>query len=116
MSLTDQERWDRKQRAYIRRKALQEKAINYLGGKCQICGYDKCTSAMDFHHRDPNGKDFNISTALTSWKRIEKELDKCELLCSRCHREVHDGGMHPGHIELDGSLATPLLWDDPWDD
>lgn len=28
-------------------------AIAYKGGKCQICGYDKCVGALEFHHLDP---------------------------------------------------------------
>lgn len=47
--------------------------------------------AFDFHHPDPLEKDFTISEKMTSWKRIKPELDKCVLLCCRCHREVHDG-------------------------
>ena len=37
---------------------------------------------------------------MTSWARIVRELDKCVLLCCRCHREVHDG-MHPGYLVLE---------------
>lgn len=50
---------------------------------------------MDFHHQEGT-KDFSISDG-TSWKWIEPELRKCELLCARCHREVHDG-LHPGYL------------------
>ena len=52
--------------------------------------------AYDFHHLDPAEKDFSISDG-TSWKWIEPELRKCELLCARCHREVHDG-LHPSYL------------------
>lgn len=83
-----------------RRRLLRERAIAYLGGCCRICGYDKWPSAFDFHHLDPRGKDFTISEAMTSWERIKPELDKCELLCSNCHREVHDG-LHPGYLVYD---------------
>lgn len=76
-----------------RRRALRERAIRYLGGKCEACGYQTCAAAMDFHHTDPTRKDFTISQRMTSFEAIRAELDKCVLLCSRCHREVHDG-MH----------------------
>jgi hypothetical protein len=49
------------------------------GGKCMICGYNRCSAALDFHHRDPNQKDFSLSVkGLTrSWEKIKKEIDKC---------------------------------------
>jgi len=77
-----------------RRAELRARAVAYKGGRCSICKYDFCPAAMDFHHPDPLEKDFDISARMTSWKAIVKELDKCELLCCRCHREVHDG-LHP---------------------
>lgn len=48
--------------------------------------------ALQFHHLDPNEKDFSISSAAAwAWHRLVKELDKCVLLCNRCHAEVHAG-------------------------
>jgi hypothetical protein len=68
-------------------------AVNYLGGKCEICGYNTCVAALDFHHKDPNQKDFTIAGKLRNHKllsaEIKRELDKCQLLCSNCHRELH---------------------------
>lgn len=55
---------------------------------------------MDFHHLNPTEKDFNISDRMTSFEAIRPELDKCVLLCSCCHREVHDG-LHPQYIVLE---------------
>lgn len=73
-----------------RRKRLKELSIEYKGGKCEICGYDKCVEALEFHHLDPNEKEFNISIAnVKSWENIKKELDKCILVCANCHREIH---------------------------
>tara|TARA_R110002095_G_scaffold160117_1_gene138823 strand:+ start:112 stop:723 length:612 start_codon:yes stop_codon:yes gene_type:complete len=74
-----------------RQRALKMKAIAYKGGKCEKCGYDKCPSALEFHHLEPSGKDFTIShVKQTAWgSKITDELDKCALLCANCHREVH---------------------------
>ena len=78
-----------------RRHKIKLEAIEYKGGKCEICSYDKCKEALEFHHRDPKEKDPNIKGALTrSSLKIEDlkpELDKCALLCCRCHREIHAG-------------------------
>lgn len=90
-------KWAKNHQAYLRRKRLREQAIAYKGGKCAICGYDKCPSALDFHHLNPRVKEFSISARMTSWESIVKELDVVVLLCCRCHREVHDG-LHPGFL------------------
>jgi hypothetical protein len=63
--------------------------VEYLGGKCSMCGYNKCIDALDFHHIDPNMKDFTISGKSFSIDRLKKETDKCILVCSNCHREIH---------------------------
>ncbi|SOK58727.1 Phage protein [Yersinia phage fHe-Yen9-04] len=74
------------------RKKLKIKSVEYLGGKCERCGYNKSMSALEFHHKDPSEKDFEISAKgiTRSWQKIQIELDKCMLLCSNCHREIHD--------------------------
>lgn len=73
-----------------RRRMLKLKAVEHLGGSCQICNYNKCIQALEFHHLDPTQKEFGISDGdLRSWERIKLELTKCILLCSNCHREVH---------------------------
>lgn len=68
------------------------KLLAYKGGKCVLCGYDKPISgAYSFHHRDPKKKDFTISKRghCRSWELVKKEVDKCDLLCVRCHAEIH---------------------------
>lgn len=74
-----------------RRRVIKEKAVDYKGGKCEKCGYDKCIAALEFHHLDPEQKDFSISMQGVSraWEKVKKELDKCILVCSNCHREIH---------------------------
>ena len=68
----------------------KKKAVEDLGGKCQICGYNKCIEALDFHHINPKDKTFNIATKMgMSFEKLKPELDKCILLCSNCHRELH---------------------------
>lgn len=75
-----------------KRKKLKKNLVEYKGGKCERCGYNKCVAAMDFHHKDPSQKDFALSkNGLTrSWVSLKKEADKCELVCSNCHREIHE--------------------------
>lgn len=76
-----------------RRKNLRWKAIAYKGGRCQICSYDRCREALEFHHLDSSRKDFGISSKeyTRSWSKVREELEKCILLCANCHREIHAG-------------------------
>ncbi len=75
------------------RKIIKKWALEYKGEKCCICGYNKCIEALDFHHIDPKEKDFILSdrNLILDWNEIKKELDKCILVCSNCHREIHAG-------------------------
>lgn len=72
------------------RQKLKEKLVNYKGGKCEICGYDKCIAALDFHHLNPEEKEFGITNGkVIPFELAKKEADKCILVCSNCHREIH---------------------------
>ena len=79
---------ERVMRAQRRKKMF---AVEQFGGKCQICGYDKCISALDFHHVDKTSKKENPAYVIMrwSWKKAKTELEKCILVCSNCHREIH---------------------------
>ena len=72
---------------------FKKQCLDYKGGCCTICGYSKFYGALEFHHKNPNEKDFGISNSRhrTFDDKIKAELDKCVLLCSNCHREVHGG-------------------------
>lgn len=79
------------ERAVDHRRNTKQKLIIYKGGKCQKCGYDKyCPNAYDFHHRDPKTKSFGIGGAAKKFDKLKVEADKCDLLCKRCHSELHD--------------------------
>lgn len=91
IALTDEERKVKKYEwIKSRRQKLKEIAVEYKGGKCEKCGYYKCNWALDFHHLDPNEKDFSFSQCSTmSWDKLKDEIDKCIMVCSNCHREIH---------------------------
>lgn len=74
-----------------RKKKLKMMAVEYKGGKCEICGYSKCITALHFHHKDPSEKDFSIAGQTRGWEKIRKEIDKCMILCANCHSEIHSG-------------------------
>lgn len=76
----------------LRIRRLKENLLECYGSKeCCICGYDKCSRCLDFHHK--YNKSFGICSEVKSRKkitdRIIAEIDKCDLLCSNCHNEHH---------------------------
>lgn len=92
-----------------RRRKIRQMAVEYKGGRCQICGYNKCIDALEFHHKDSSNKDFSISEKgyTRSWDKVKEELDKCMILCSNCHREIHAQTQLPR--ETAGETAGELL-------
>lgn len=74
-----------------RRRVISAQLKDLYGGACAACGYDKCTSALEFDHLDPKQKDYTISSSRNDMLRALKEAAKCILLCCRCHRERHAG-------------------------
>lgn len=81
--------------------------LHIAGNRCYICGYDKCKSALTFHHINPKDKLFGISgSKLTHNKnKLIDEVKKCVLLCSNCHAEVHDG-------LIDNNILKPIKIDE----
>lgn len=74
---------------YLNRKL---EYINKMGGCCSKCGYNKNLSALQFHHLDSAKKEFNLDARTignSSDKKLEKELEKCIVLCANCHAEHH---------------------------
>lgn len=97
-----------------RRFKVKEWAVQYKGGKCQKCGYDKNIHALSFHHLDPATKKFTIGGSYSRSKKIIKEeLDKCDIICANCHIEEH---MRQNNeirisraIKLDSIFITKIL-------
>lgn len=74
---------------YILKWNRKIKAFNLKGSKCEICGDDNINHLI-FHHKNPNDKEINITELIKwRWDILEKEVDKCILLCDNCHRELH---------------------------
>lgn len=69
------------------RQLRREEAVVYLGGKRQDCG-NSDRRVLEFHHSKERRANRMTVAALFSgsWSRLQKELDKCELLCANCHK------------------------------
>lgn len=64
----------RKHQKTILRRSMKLQAIKLLGGKCSICGYNKCVNALEFHHEKPEEKEFKLGSGNTmSWKEYRLE-------------------------------------------
>ena len=65
-----------------------------FGGGCVCCGYNRCISALEFHHLNPKNKSFGLDVTKIgqiNYDSFKKEAEKCVILCSNCHRKVHAG-------------------------
>jgi hypothetical protein len=71
-----------------RKKAWLEEYKSLNG--CNRCD-ENHPACLDFHHRNPEDKTFNLSEAIAraSLARIQVEVAKCDILCSNCHRKLH---------------------------
>lgn len=56
---------------------------------CADCGIRYPYYVMDFDHRPDEVKEFGIATIhfFKSMERLTKEIAKCDVVCSNCHRE-----------------------------
>jgi hypothetical protein len=76
----------------VRRKRKKE-TIALLGGCCKTCGGIFPWYVYDFHHRNPDEKELNMTDLQDKkWCRIQEEISKCDLLCANCHRIAHHAG------------------------
>lgn len=74
-----------------KKNLVKLRAIEYLGGSCIVCGYNKSARALTFHHRNRDEKEYTISQIKDwSWNKIQNELDKCDLVCFNCHMEIEE--------------------------
>lgn len=73
------------------RLRTKQRLVDAFGSNCGICGYNKCISALEFHHLNEKEKEFGLSCVTKSWDKIVKEARKCIMICSNCHSEIHSG-------------------------
>lgn len=81
-----------KDKSKDRVRRIRSEIINYkvLRG-CSTCN-ETHPSCLEFHHRDPNEKEFEVNQALKkgwNFERMLPELEKCDVLCANCHRKIH---------------------------
>jgi transposase len=80
----------RTERVAARRRAVKQALVEEAGGRCRLCGYERCLGALQFHHLDPALKSFGLATngVARSLRRAREEARKCVLVCANCHAEI----------------------------
>jgi hypothetical protein len=80
---------------YLKEKRLfwKIKAVKILGGECNKCGYKASLAALEFHHLSNKDKCISELIQRGVWGLVERELKKCILYCSNCHREAHHSSL-----------------------
>jgi len=94
----------------IRRFRAKAAAIKWLGEKCKDCGWHGNQAALQFHHSNPEKKDFIIgNVANKKWEIIKDELKKCVLLCANCHAIRHSAKGEDKFIKEASSYKGRIL-------
>jgi len=95
IEITEREKYDKSHRRQKESRDYRKIVlIKLLGGKCEICGYDKCGRSMNFHHIIPLDKKMDLAKGNINRNnkvKVLEEIKKVVLLCSNCHGEVHSG-------------------------
>lgn len=88
---------------------LKQQLVAYKGGCCMECGYSRSLHALEFDHLDPRSKTVSLAALISrhaKWTRLVAEADKCDLVCSNCHRERTHARMTAKRL---ARLANPQL-------
>jgi hypothetical protein len=77
-------------------------AIKILGSVCAKCGWSGSPAGFSFHH-ESSDKESALGRMFgsRSWSAIQAELEKCSLVCTRCH-----GILHSSRYEIDSVVAA----------
>jgi NAD-dependent dihydropyrimidine dehydrogenase PreA subunit len=90
------------QDASLLRRLIKKKAVHCKGNKCECCGNTYPYMVYDFHHINPSEKDFSLGDKVSTvkWDLVQKEIDKCILVCANCHRMIHSGDIQLEQQEM----------------
>lgn len=87
---------ENKERYHANQVRSRDRARDYVNSvkdvsACKVCGVSD-NVVLEFHHREPKLKKCSISKMIKdkySISNIQKEIDKCDVLCANCHRLLH---------------------------
>jgi transposase len=98
-----------------RRRKVKRTLVDEAGGGCVLCGYDRCLTALEFHHLDRADKRFSLSSrgVARALAKVREEARKCVLLCANCHAEVESGLAGLARRDWPGVQSVPSPEDHP---
>jgi hypothetical protein len=107
-----QEHYANNKQAYLdnrtqQREKIQQAIREAKNVPCADCGVRYPYYVMDFDHRDPSEKLFDISKCdrLGGFRQLEIEIAKCDVVCANCHRER----THKQGYKSEGGIPTTLV-------
>jgi hypothetical protein len=77
-------KWAKKHKEKSRKNFIDFKSKLF----CSECG-ENHISCLEFHHKNPKEKEYAVSKLYNSPIKLKKEINKCIVLCSNCHRKLH---------------------------
>ena len=75
---------------FIKRRKANLRSVFH--SKCCLCGFNEVQEALEFHHVNPEEKEFSIGGSNNQTKALKPQLEeikKCILVCSNCHKGIH---------------------------
>jgi hypothetical protein len=72
-----------------RHRRIRALLVSEAGGRCAVCGYERCGFNLHFHHVDPSSKSFEMNMGVgKALAAFREEAKKCVLVCANCHGEI----------------------------
>lgn len=89
-------------RSYQRQWVARRREHWFATKACEKCG---SPGNLEIHHLDPAIK---ISHVIWSWseERRDAELEKCIVLCTVCHHDLHAEGARKRHQQIKDLFAA----------
>lgn len=101
------------QRVRVRQAGMVEMLRDLRRVPCADCGLRYRPHQMDFDHRDPKTKSFNVMTGramLMPTSKVLAEVAKCDIVCVNCHRiRTRDAEQRRARRQISGPVQLAKL-------
>lgn len=77
--------------------------------ECECCG-EKESCCLEFHHLDPQQKE-NQPSNIFNWESFKREISKCVVVCSNCHKKIHRGIINTSLISPSSLMEKALVFE-----